>query len=329
MDTLQQKIFAAGHLKRASAKGCFINVPSQCLESPIKAHSISESKYLSVIAKDGKMLMPGHYNGRVVFEEQGKKKASTFPGFCGPHDTIFNPIDIDDHVPGNKKHEFLFAMRAAAREYWAKTTQSKGMEELMRLRTSSEERIKLLGKDMPIDAPDSIDLLMQQSIIKGQRDTEEIRKFFNENYAKGNYGAIHTVTIELPKFYPVVASSMFNIELDFEGNIVNDLENLTTRMRTSFFSIVPQEDKTFILLSCRKSDAKFLKFLEAIDNMPDKGVVASNILCVHTENVCMNLDYFYSLDIETRKLFYDLWGHSAMPNPRTRLVEDPRLNIFV
>ena len=59
----------------------------------------------------------------------GKAKATTFPGFCDEHDKIFEPIDAHPYEVGNLLQEFLFAMRAVAREYTVRKAMQDSLEE--------------------------------------------------------------------------------------------------------------------------------------------------------------------------------------------------------
>ena len=85
-------------------KECFFG----CQNNIIAAHSISNKRILSRIAKDGVV--------EYLNSKTGRNKATTFRGFCDYHDKIFSPIDNEDYQPKNEKQEFLFAMRALSRE---------------------------------------------------------------------------------------------------------------------------------------------------------------------------------------------------------------------
>lgn len=59
-------------------------------------------------------------NDNLEFGKTGRKKATTFTGFCDYHDSkIFSPIENEDYVEENKEQEFLFAYRALAYEHHA------------------------------------------------------------------------------------------------------------------------------------------------------------------------------------------------------------------
>ena len=112
----------AGILKTSAAavKACYF---IKCSEKPIKAHSISNTRLLLKLSDDGMVMYFDKEASKVgTLIETGRGVASTFGGFCGEHDKIFHPVDNDDYIPGDKRQEFLFAMRAAAKELNTKMT---------------------------------------------------------------------------------------------------------------------------------------------------------------------------------------------------------------
>lgn len=304
--------------KRLSqAKGCFIE---GCTNKTIQAHSISKQKHLGSIAENGYVLtfsLDFDENGHVGFANQGKKKMSTFPGFCPLHDSIFQDVDSSDYVPGNKKQEFLFALRALAREQNARETMVKMQTELM----------KTLSPEMKSAYEDSF----FKGFLKGFQDLNELKAAFNINLNKNRYYKIVTHTTILPKAYPIVASSVFKPEVDFKGNIINDFSTLKVIQKPIFFSIFPQNNNTVILISWLKQHDSTLSYFREIDSKPsdEQKVIFSNMLCAYVENFAIKPSHWENLPTVIRDKYMEFWGSSTTTQNNIPAILDRDLNIFV
>ncbi|MHA1543613.1 MAG: hypothetical protein ACTSU8_00575 [Alphaproteobacteria bacterium] len=95
----------------------------ECPNKPIRAHSIQNSKVLDLLVEKGHVVKPaltqkGNSPPRMKWEKIGRHKASTFTGMCESHDcSIFSEIDQKPFDPDNEEQLFLFAYRAACKEF--------------------------------------------------------------------------------------------------------------------------------------------------------------------------------------------------------------------
>lgn len=306
--------------KEASVKECFFS-PLGCSKKPIRAHSISATRYLQPLAEDGKLYTMdiNMSTGKSALELKGKKTVSTFPGFCDEHDKIFLRIDNENYLPGDKEQEFLFALRALGRELWAKKLQRNGTTNLLK-------NIHMLDI-----SPRAVFL---RTVLEGAEtavnDLLAAQQTMLEHYTAKRFNGIHTHSFSVVPATPIVASSTFMIELDTKGNIVNDLANLKSVAKLTFLTVFPQSSNTYFLvssLSSQKRNFNFLGELNALSNT-DLKVALSNLLTVHVENFAISPAYWRQLDENIKDQFASLWGHSALPGPRTAFVEDPSLNIL-
>ena len=279
-------------------KECFFG----CQNNIIAAHSISNKRILSRIAKDG---MVEYLNSKT-----GRNKATTFRGFCDYHDKIFSPIDNEDYQPKNEKQEFLFAMRALSRELIEKKRYEYNVTNIEELRLYRNNKDHQLG------------------IEKGLSDINEWRKIFIDCFTKSKFNAIKSVVIKLEKSYLIAASGAFNLECDIDGRIVNDPspDGFNDKMKPCFLTIFPQLNETYCIISFFRKHRKDYAFLEKIENKDDqfKKVVLSNLLVGNIENIAINPDFY-------NKINTTIWRKINLESINTKhrpFIFDDSFNIF-
>ena len=294
-----------------------------CEQPTIRAHSISNKRLLLKLSDEGHVM---HFDkdspkaGTLI--ATGRGAATTFNGFCGDHDKIFHPIDNEDYAIGNDFQEYLFAMRAAAKEY---TT---------RVGVGDATATRIENRDPEFAMDDEAKALMETfklSFDIGTNDQRDIRKVFNETYEKGKLNAINTAIIEVNEELPIAVSSAFNIELDIDGNVINDVSpsGLETKMKPSFFTVFPQNGKTYCLVSYMRKDKASFKFLHDINSQDEvrKQVIISNLLTSYTENFVANPTYWNSLSKATLALYTQIYGNSFKAE-YAPFIADENFNLF-
>jgi hypothetical protein len=113
---------------RSGDKSCLYPPnPSSCPNPTIRAHSISRNAALAKIARSGKVYQPNSNpfeiakgSGKIRHTLVGVNSATTFTGFCSPHDNaLFRPIDVGNLAP-TKEQASLLHYRALCRELYVK-----------------------------------------------------------------------------------------------------------------------------------------------------------------------------------------------------------------
>lgn len=309
-------------------KECYI---FNCPKSPIKAHSVSEARILQRISKKGEVLYMSTEHtdneGMASIVPTGKAKATTFPGFCDEHDKIFEPIDANNYLPGDKRQEFLFALRAAAREYTVRKAMQDNLDESIREAEKRKDKEKL---EFTLEGEGlEVIKLFNQGFVVGTAELEEIRTTFNVNLSKGRYWKICTETIEIDGEYPIVASSTFKLEQGPDGKIINLVRDLSRKGKGTFFTVFPQEGKTYCLMSWQHKDRASYNSLVGLNMLSQKKkrVIVSNLLTAYVENFAVNPEYWESLPTELVDLFKKYWGASSFYEV-VPFVIDPYFSIF-
>jgi len=293
----------------------------QCSERIIKAHSIQNNRILNKLSKNGLVLYFnfGNTNRPVEFEEMGRKKASTFSGFCSFHDqTIFDPIDNYSYTRGNKEQEFLYAFRSFARGYATKRTAVNLLDRMNKLFPSEEyeslppARIRAYG------------------IRRTMNDFERCRKIFYNSLLSKSYYRIETDVIVFDSEYSFAVSAAFYLLGDSNGKLKNDPLDPNKYIAPFFLTIFPDCGKTFVLMSYFKKDKDIYSFLKSqvVNNtIEQQQVIISNIVVINSENIVFSPDRFNSLPKEDIEMFYKVYNKTSAFQPVV-LAPYKNLNIF-
>ena len=292
--------------KRSIFKGC-IHEDANCSEI-INAHSIQENRYLNKISDVGEVMCIDFGKRALSYGKKldrvGKKKASTFTGFCKYHDNIiFKPIEEYDYEYANLEQNYLFAYRAFAMNYYERHCTYGFMKEHLRKITKLEEESKALKSDIVEYKEYFIDRM------------EKLRKSMNNNLNNKRFDRICTEILEWPKNFETAATTMYFVHRDREGNIINGLQG---GLAPFFFTMIPQDDKTFILLSYLAKDKArygFVKKQIVSKHLSEQMVLISNILALNVENFFISPRRWASIPENMRKLFIEICDSEYMPLP--------------
>ncbi len=293
--------------KESKAKKCYFSHDRKCSAKVIKAHSIQNNRILREISEKGYVVMYGfdfrEFNPLgpgIQMMEKGRKIATTFTGFCSHHDqTIFTEIDNKNYAIGNKKQDFLFAFRGLCFELYKKETVKSVFE-------AAEEKKFIKDKDF-VDA-----FLMGTN--KAIKDLKYYFELFKKGIKSNDYDILETAIITLKGEYLLAVNSLFGLEYDLEGNMVNDLSDLNKRLRVVFLNIFPQNGNTFIILSWLKEDVNnfsdFKKQILSLKKENKKINLLNNIIFNYTENLTLGPKLWNKFDTKEKQLFNETLGHA-------------------
>jgi hypothetical protein len=232
------------------------------------AHSIQNNGVLSQIVENGHVMQYIFHKGNFDGKETGKNYASIFLGFCNSHDAIFRPIENFPYSGSDEQH-FLFAYRGF-----------------------------VVSAHKKIEASHVMNFGEQSEI-----DLKENKNLFDHAIINSDYTKIKTEVIELPSFYPIAVSSSFYLDFDFEGNPIKHSDD---RMEMIFITLLPQNNKTFFLISYFEIDESLYGQLGS--QLRNRNNIKSDItmlIAAHTENVYFNPTY-YKTFIEHQKQYLEI-----------------------
>jgi hypothetical protein len=308
--------------KQAYVKECF-HKDSNCSSKIIFAHSIQNNRILKKISHNGEVLCfsvtedNDNNDIKLLLSRTGRKKATTFTGFCNFHDTkLFTPIELNNYHDGNEQQQFLFAYRALAKEYHAKKMAVKLVDSA--ISQLPQDRKALLGN-----------FQRNQKVTLYQ--LEQDKQLFNSALEEDNFDIIYTRIMKFHHEYHIAVSSAFTVEKDLNGKNINNFSDLETDMKYLYLTIFPQNGKTYVLLSCLRKYKKYLSPL--MNQIQDKSInerkrILSNILAIHVENLAISPSKWEQISEDKRSIFQKLFQDTVMVEGKS-MTQLSNINLFV
>ena len=276
-----------------------------------RAHSISRSKSLGLIAEEGHIISPEIVFGiddtfgihiKSPFRRVGWMKATTFAGMCQPHDSEMF-ARLDNEIPDWDDPEYLFL------------TSYRGILKEINLHRSAGALFDTQGINMAehpatfitnFQSERSYDYkeYWDQIILLNKPDWDEIE---------------HKIFI-LDDMIPSVAATQL-VSLD-------DIAPLLSP--SMVLSIIPEENRTIILFSYTKEEAPFarnyLKQHLPEFTHPSFTMLLSRLLLQHCGNIAIAPSFWSSLSKRRQILIEDYFMHTHLANNHNFPAED--LNLF-
>lgn len=274
-----------------------------CSESSaIRSHSVQRRGGLAAIAEDGHVLSTkkGFYDvhktdGMVAPSSIGVRDASTFPGFCGYHDTkLFEPVERPNAVL-NDINAFLLSFRTIAYEIAAKFSAQADFE---RARDESDRGMTFQRQ------------VMVQTLLHYQRmaisSAIERLSYWKDVYARmymsSDFSLFQFCAIEFESILPFVAAATFLPEYDFSGNRLQP--PLNPRSEHLCINVTVLNGKSVAVFGwIREGDGASGQFVASFSSLPDdqKADALLLLLFEYSENVYMRPSWWNSLAPEVMK----------------------------
>lgn len=315
----------------SKTRTCYI---LNCSNSTINAHSITNNRLLRAISDNGEVIYMSteqlDSNGKPEFTRTGRRKATAFPGFCDIHDKVFHLIDNSDYKLGNLEQEYLFALRASAKEFTTRQAINSHIDKLISDSLIAGEKNSTEGQFLlSKDGIESMKIF-REGFTVGTKDLVAERHIFNVNLENKRYWKIKTIALVIDGEYPIVASSTFKLEEGLDGKVINDIPNLRSKAKPFYFTLFPQNGKTFCLLSWRNVDNSYYEHLNCLVDKDShtKKVIASNLLCAYVENFAANPTYWDNIPVDTKKKYYEYFGMSSVAGS-VPFIYDDTFSLFV
>ncbi|MFC1864488.1 YecA family protein [Chloroflexota bacterium] len=313
---------AREHRKVFSVKECLVpeSLKSECSGPIVNAHTVPRSESLLKIARDNHVYSlvldlenRAKYKGRAEPELVGIKKASTFSGFCSNHDnSIFAPIERRPFIESPEQC-FLLAYRAVAMELFKKKAA---------LSASSIRRQTDRGKGKNEQRMiQSFNASFDTGVSAGLKDMEYHKQLYDKVLLNKDFKDIRAYVLVFDQPPPVMCSSVYSLEHDFKGNMLQDLNNLDVIVRQITYTSFYSEGHGFIVFSwLSESDVVCRQLIDSIRGLsPDRVTdVLIGFFFTFTENLHIQPEWWENLAANKRELLIDWLAESMNPSlPRT------------
>ncbi len=273
----QDEIFRVGYCSHPEA-------PDACSGKPIRSHTIQKSGGLSAIAEEGHVMSArGTKNylhktgGRLTPQKTGINSASTFNGFCGPHDAaLFRPIESAS-VSLTPKTAFLSLFRGVAYEYFAK-----------RAEFACAEAMREADVGRPIQGQIEFQNFIaawQAGIGIALGEIGAFKQDLDRRYFHADFTGICAHESTFDGVLPIAVSCAFHPEFDLRGQRLQSLAHLDLDYVTLGTSV--RDGKTVVTFAWRGGlDAPGGRLAASFQALPPEDrATGLAILCfVHTEN---------------------------------------------
>jgi len=292
-------------------KRCYHPNAGDSCRKYINAHSIQENRELVSIAKDGNIFQIKSEiskNGNTYkVKPHGKGVASTFYGFCEPHDNeLFRPIDTQFLVPTNEQ-AFLLAYRSVCKELFSK-------ENAINILNDSLEQVK-----------DKSKLEMLNGLLignwNGLKNLYKYKECLDNKYLSQDFEDIRYYILSFDSQPIMHYSGLTYPDYDFCSNSLQNILNDPGLL--SFSSVLTKKGWAIVFSWLSKSDDVCIAFIESLekrlyagDNLTD---LLFNFVLKSCENIAFSPNWWNSLSDNSKKRILDLIqvrdSCSIMPSP--------------
>jgi len=290
-------------------KNCMVpeKMKKECKKKIIKAHTISKSRNLKIIAENGHVLTFKTNSifkllkneGKFEVEKIGINNASIFKGFCSHHDKkLFSCLE-DEDITFSPKQIFMIAYRSICNELFLKKAI---LNEYTFLLNNMRNKITL----------NFIEIL--KTYIKGIKlsidDLNRIKKIYDKILLEEKgYNKINYYILKINKIPDVLVNGVWIPDKNFDGEKLIDLTDEKINFNSlNVSSIVIDNRKGAFIFAWIDSEKliteniyNFIKSFNKLDNKFKTNILLKFIFG-HFENVYFRPSWWNSLTQEQKKL---------------------------
>lgn len=311
-DQINNRLSKIFSVKKCYAKNIF---SGECSKKIIKAHTVSKSGSLkkissisgNVMGLNKKFSFSRNYSSFNDLKEIGLNKASTFSGFCSNHDkNIFSPIE-DKLLAPDPEQCLLLAYRGLIYELYAK-------EYAINHNDFLREFDK--GKDIltQIQMQKELDIHKDASLVSIS-DINYIKERIEKSLLNKNYSNFSHLVINLLNTPNILTSSSLLPDIDFNGNLVQDITDVNSHMATLMINCVCSDEKGFFIFSWHKDDNDIChKFCDTLISLGNKeiGNALLRFCFSHIENIFSSPQWWKNLSDQKKGKIKKMIGMGFM-----------------
>ncbi|MED5501047.1 SEC-C metal-binding domain-containing protein [Salinicola sp. LHM] len=321
---------AIGESKKiGSRKCCYVpdELKGECDKKIINAHTISKSGSLKEIADSTNHVLGlkidlanfFKHEGRLIPERIGINQASTFSGFCAKHDKeLFSCIE-DQEFCGSERQLHALMYRSVAKELYAK----EGSFLTSQLLKGGDK-----GRH-PIDQLfiQNFAASNQSGVEAAQKELSELKRKLDEQFLGKTRSNFSHLIVRAKSPVPVAVSSIVSPVSDFEGNLIQDLGDLSVPAESLVFNSFSSDGKGYVVFSWLKESSKVLGFINTFLAIDSDGLFSALIRFFFgvSENTFISPVWWDSLEASQKCKIQELIMAGVNPfefEPKKLLVDD-------
>lgn len=270
--------------KRQSSRGRCLHFDSgeRCKEI-ISAHSIQKMGQLQHIAEDNHVYRMSadistlrKTNGKPLPKRVGIGKASTFPGFCKPHDNaVFEPIDNFPLFPSLEQIA-LYSFRCLCREYFVK-------ENMVQVLKGSFDSKSFHRND---------EQFLSETLRGASLGLEGLKhhKYYYDNALRAHlHGEFEYVCFKSTSRCSLQLSGLLYPDFDFLGRKIQDLSDWSTPPGLITFFTAPTNTGWAFVFAWHTSSGYFCRpFIKSLAQRISQGANPEDLILRFVFSCCEN-----------------------------------------
>ncbi|WP_276496729.1 hypothetical protein [Pontibacter litorisediminis] len=292
-------------------KTCFHHKKEECNGAIKQAHSVQRNGRLSIIEGEvnGNMCVytftsgiPNEKSPIADLKPIGKKEASTFFGFCDYHDSkLFSDIE-NNQFDGSDKHLFLHSYRSFAHSYHRKN------EEVKVYNNPDSEFVKIL--------PPKLVETMKKGGEQSLNELNERKKQLDIYLESEDYSVLNYLVYEKEGLYPFAVSSQMGPKVSYRNKPMNNHNDYNVPFSQLMVTMLPDVNKTFVVLAAFPDDAKAINLLDELDQLEDLELerAITSLIIANCENTFFSPSFWNSLSkSEKERLLLEVEMNTSSP----------------
>ncbi|MFT6908344.1 MAG: hypothetical protein ACJAS1_005041 [Oleiphilaceae bacterium] len=312
-----------------SRQCCMIadSLKHECTDKIISAHTISKSGSLGAIADKTnhvmglKINLPNliKNNGKLRPEKIGIKQASTFKGFCSYHDnSLFSCVE-DEEFTATEKQCFALAYRAVAKEMYAKQNSSVNNEFLKSSDKGKSEFDQVFMQNFVADN--------ELGVSAAVKELSEFKSRLDAQLINNHTSKLCHVIFSSNTAPPVMVSSIVAPTIDFDGNLIQDLGDLSIIPDYLCFNSFASDGKGYVVFSWLKTAKVTSEFISSLLALKSSRTFSALIRFFFgfAENTFFSSEWWEKLTKIEQSKIEELIMYGMSPfhdDPQTKLVDD-------
>lgn len=277
--------------RKNQIKCCLYPDSARCVKHIKEAHALQNNKIISQLSEDGHVYVLNHNKPPVIIpikneepevltkiDRVGVKHATTATCFCDIHDDeVFAPIEKGAPAfdKESDEHKYIYAYKAFIFEYYKKLVEKKA------LRTRISNTPSLLKKPWCVQYYRAISMTLNEM--------DRVKDFFDKGIVAKNYSGLETCVIEFQESINFANYACIALDFDIKGRkIRHTKKGFISRL---FITIFPEEAKSYIVLSCLKTDYNIYKeFFQQLQkvNQDKLKYYLDLVLPLYSENIVIS-----------------------------------------
>ena len=299
----------------ANIKDCFHPNKTEC-KMPIKnAHSLQRNGSLRFLEKDknGNKYLYIHtercYNSEYDFfdlKETGRRRATTFHGFCDYHDTqLFKALENEPEITdiNNNEHCFLHSYKSFAISAHRKN------QDWKLYNSTNTEIIELLNKTYTESQLNAL----KKGVLAAQNDFKIPKQKIDKWLLDKDYSQLEYLAFEYSYTIPVGCAAYITPHQMPSGRSIQT--NPNEEIQSSIFTtVLPFSKRSVVILAAFPDDKLGCELLDEIDSIKyeiKQQKFLSFFLFEGAENIVVSPHYIDKKPIEWRKQYCELINHIA------------------